>query len=107
MGSTVRQQPSPVEVEPAVPGTIRWRNWPLVDHMRSSWLLPLGILSVAVFVGWLGDSWLLAVVAVALLALALWQFFIPVTYEICPLGIRRYALGRMRLVPWLAIRAYQ
>ena len=46
-------------------------------------------------------------VAVGTLALALWQFLLPVTYEICSLGVRRYALGRMRLVPWTAIRAYQ
>jgi hypothetical protein len=31
----------------------------------------------------------------------------PVTYEVCSLGLRRYALGRMRLVPWSAIHSYQ
>jgi hypothetical protein len=56
---------------------------------------------------WLGGGWLVGIVAIGALAAAIWQFLLPVGYEICSLGIRRYALGRMRLVPWSAIRAYQ
>jgi hypothetical protein len=70
-------------------------------------MLPAGILGVGARVAWLGGGWLVGLVAVAALALALWQFLLPVTYEICSQGLRRYALGRMRLVPWTAIRAYQ
>jgi hypothetical protein len=36
-----------------------------------------------------------------------WKYLLPVTYEFCSLGVRRYTLRRMRLVPWTAIRAYQ
>jgi hypothetical protein len=58
-------------------------------------------------VWWLGGGWLLGLTAIVSLALAVWQYLLSVTYEFCSLGIRRYALGRMRLVPWTAIRAYQ
>ncbi len=106
MGSTVRSISQRSEAETS-PATIRWRSWPLADHLRWSWLLPAGILSVGAAVWWLGGGWPLAVVAIIALGLAFWQFLLPVTFEVCSLGVRRYALGRMRLVPWPAIRAYQ
>jgi len=107
MGSTVRSLTKQTEAEPTSSATIRWRSWPLVDVWRWSWLVPVGILSAGALVWWYGGGWLLGLVAVAALALAVWQFLLPVTYEISSLGIRRYAIGRMRLVPWTAIRTYQ
>jgi hypothetical protein len=107
MGSTVRSLTQYLEPESSAIVTIRWRNWPLVDSPRWSWILPAGVLSVGVLVAWIGDGWLLPALAVAALAVAFWQFLLPVNHEICSLGVRRYALGRMRLIPWNAIRAYQ
>jgi hypothetical protein len=107
MGSTIPSLTKQVEVETSPSATIRWRSWPLAGDWRLSWALPTGILCVGTMVWWLGGGWLLGLLAVAALALALWQFLLPVTYEISSLGVRRYALGRMRLVPWSAIRAYQ
>jgi hypothetical protein len=107
MGSTVRSLTQQVEVESSQLATIRWRDWPLANDWRRSWLLPAGILCVGALVGWLGGGWLIGLVAIAAIALAMWQYLLPMTYEINSQGIRRYALGRMRLVPWTAIRAYQ
>ena len=107
MGSTVRSLTQQVEVESSPSATIRWRSWPLADDWHWSWLLPTGILCVGAIVAWLGGGWLVGLLAVGALALAVWQFLLPVTYEICSPGVRRYALGRMRLVPWSAIGAYQ
>jgi hypothetical protein len=87
--------------------TVRWRSWPLVDDWPWSWLLPFGILSAGAVVWWLGGSWLLGLMAITSLALAAWQYLLPVTFEFYSLGVRRFALGRMRLVPWSAIRAYR
>src|SRR6476646_3049426 len=106
MGSTVRSLTQQIEAE-SPSATIRWRSWPLADDWRWSWLLPVGILCVGAVAAWLGGGWPIGTVAVGTLAVALWQYLLPVTYEICSLGVRRYALGRMRLVPWSAIRAYQ
>jgi hypothetical protein len=107
MGSTVRSFTQQVEAESSPSATIRWRSWPLADGWRWSWLLPAGILCVGAMVAGLGGGWLVGLVAVGTLALAMWQFLLPVTYEICSLGVRRYALGRMRLVPWSAVGAFQ
>jgi hypothetical protein len=98
---------SQAEAESSSPSIIRWRSWPLVNDRPWSWLLPAGILCAGAVVWWLGGGWLLGLTAIVSLALAVWQYLLPVTYEFCSLGIRRYALGRMRLVPWTAIRAYQ
>lgn len=107
MGSTVRSLTQQIEAESPPSATIRWRNWPLADSWRWSWILPVGILCIGAMVAWLGGGWLVGFVAVGTLAIAVWQFLLPVTYEICSQGVRRYAWGRMRLIPWTAIRAYQ
>jgi hypothetical protein len=107
MESTIRSLANQFEAEASSAATIRWRSWPLVDYAPWSWLVPAGILCVGAAVEWLGDGWLLGLMAIASLALAMWQYLLPVSYEFCPLGVRRYASGRMRLVPWTAIRAYQ
>jgi hypothetical protein len=107
MGSTIRSLTQQGESESSPSVTIRWRSWPLADDLHRSWILPVGILCVGAMVAWLGGGWLVGIVAVGTLAVAMWQYLLPVTYEICSLGVRRYALGRMRLVPWSAIRAYQ
>jgi hypothetical protein len=106
MGSTIRSAKQ-AEAESAIVTTVRWRSWPLADDRRWSWLLVAGILCVGAMVWWLGDSWLIALFAVIASAAAMWQYLLPVTFEICPSGVRRYSLRRMRLVPWHAIRAYR
>jgi hypothetical protein len=106
MGSTIRSLTQRFEAE-SPSATIRWRNWPLVDHWRWSWVLPVGMLCVGAMAARLGGGWPVGIVAVGTLAVALWQYLVPVTYELCSLGVRRYAFRRMRLVPWTAIRAYQ
>jgi hypothetical protein len=106
MGSTIRSSGPPIELQTSSASSVRWRSWPLVDDPIRSWLLPLGILIVGVFVFWLG-GWFPALAAIAALAVVMWQFWLPVTFEVTTLGLRRYAIGRVRVVPWQAIRSYQ
>ena len=105
MGSTIQSTPPPISLQ-AGTASVRWRSWPLVDEPSWSWAVPLGILIVGGFARWYG-SWLVAAAVVAALSVVVWQFLVPVTYEVTSLGLRRYALGRVRLVPWPAVRAYQ
>jgi hypothetical protein len=105
MGSTFSSTARPVQSESDTP--VRWRNWPLIDHARWSWLVVGGIAAVAGIVAQMGGSWLVAGLMAAGLAVTLWQFFLPVYYEISQLGLQQRALGRARLVPWHAIHAYR
>jgi len=105
MGSTVRSMLPPLPPQ-QLPGSLRWRSWPLVDQPSWSWLVPLGILIVGAYVGWSSD-WIMGALACGALAAAFWQFLVPITYEITSLGLRRHTLRRLRLVPWQAVRAYQ
>lgn len=84
-----------------------WHSWPIVDHRRWSWLVVLGIVGLGIMVGFLGGSALLAFAAACGLAATLWQFFLPVEYEIAAHGLRRRVLNRTRLIPWHAIRAFE
>jgi hypothetical protein len=105
MGSTIRTSVPSIPLQ-AGAASLRWRSWPLMDGLTWSWSVLLGVLIVGGFAIWYGSP-LVAVAVAAALAVVLWQFFLPVTYEVTSLGLRRYALGRIRLVPWQAVRAYQ
>jgi hypothetical protein len=93
--------------EEAAVDQLRWQRWPLVDNRRWSWLTIIGILTVGGIVSYFSSSWLVALVAMAGLTATLWQFFVPVRYELGSLGLRRSALGRTTFLGWQAVRAYQ
>jgi hypothetical protein len=69
--------------------------------------VPAGILAIAGCVGVGSASWWTGLLTTACLSIALWQFFLPVAYEVQSQGICRQAFGRTRIVPWHAIRAYR
>ena len=95
-----------VDEEPAV-DQLRWRRWPLVDNKRWSWLTIVGILAIGGTVSYFSSSWLVALLAMVGLTATLWQFFVPVRYELGLLGLRRSAFGRTTFLGWQAVRAYQ
>jgi hypothetical protein len=106
MGSTLPSAAQPTHDVRDTP-SLRWRNWPLADRPHWSWLMIAGILSVAGLVAYVGESWLFAFIVAIGLSITLWQYFVPVDFEVGHLGLRQTALGRTRLVPWHAIQAYQ
>jgi len=105
MDSTTRTKTPAAKPEHAA--TLLWQSWPLADRLRWSWLVVLAIGGVGAAVWYLSGGWLLAIAAAAGLAATLWSFFLPVEYEVASHGLRRRVLGRTRLVPWHAIRAYR
>jgi hypothetical protein len=107
MGSTFPSIVQSTRADQSAPVTIRWRCWPLIDYRPWSWPVIFGILAVTGLVAYIGTSWSMATVTGAALAATLWQFFVPVDYELGSLGVKRTALGRTRLLPWHAVRAYQ
>lgn len=86
---------------------VQWRSWPFVDRRRWSWLALVFVAGIGGGVLQLSRSWPLAILAAVGLTITLWSFFLPAYYEITPVGLRRRVLGRTRLVPWHAIRAYR
>jgi hypothetical protein len=72
-----------------------------------SWAVPVGILLVGLFTFCAGDSWFVAFIAVAALAITLRSFFLPTHFEATPLGLRRRSMRNVRVIPWPSIRAYQ
>jgi hypothetical protein len=107
MGSTVRSATPTNQPQKLTAGSIRWRCWPLVDQPAWSWIVPLGIVMAGYSVYWVGGGWFLAFAVGAALAITLRSFLLPVTFEVTSSALRRLALGRLRLIPWQAIRAYQ
>lgn len=49
----------------------------------------------------------LAVMAGAALAISLWRFFAPVTFELNADGVCQWALGRNWQIPWRAVHRYE
>ena len=96
-----------VHQEHPPPAVLRWKSWPLVEHLRWSWSVPLGIVATGVTVAYVGGGWLLGGAVVAALAVACWQFLLPVEYEANPVGLCADAFGRRRLFEWQTIRSYQ
>jgi hypothetical protein len=107
MGSTLPTRSEHAAREAFSPSVLQWRDWPLVDHRRWSWLVPLGLLVVGAAVAIVSANWVLGAVAAAALAATMWPFLLPSEFEINSVGFSRHVLGHRRLVPWQAVRAYQ
>lgn len=107
MDSTTRTKKQPAAASSESAATLSWHTWPIVDGRRWSWVAIVVLAGIGAGVWHLGGGWLLSTVAVAGLVATCWQFFLPVEYEVVALGLRRRVLGRTRIVPWHAIRAYQ
>jgi hypothetical protein len=105
MGSTVRTADSRAEGEATSGTVLRWRSWPLAENPSWSWLVPAAIVGTGFLIWSVGGGWLLAVLSAIGATITLWQFLLPVTYEISALGVHRQAFRRTRLVPWQAVRA--
>jgi hypothetical protein len=66
----------------------------------------VGLAAAGAVVHWLTGRTHLAVLAILVLALSLWQFFVPAGYEMDVRGVERRLFGRRRRIPWAAIRRY-
>jgi len=89
------------------PDLLRWRSWPLGESLWRSCLLAiaLGAVTLAVCVSTGRVS--LGVLALAVLLLALWRYFLPVEFELNGKGVDQYVFGRRRRLPWSAIGCYE
>ncbi len=79
-------------------------NWPLRDQPKRSLGLVLAMTLASILAGMLSDSFSMGLLAWMALAIASWQYWLPITYEIGPYGIRQIVLSRVRRISWQQIR---
>ena len=91
----------------AAPPSLRWRSWPLAESWSAAILVAVGLLGAGAAVRWATAATHLALLAMAALAVALWRFFLPTSFELNAEGVSQWLFGRRRRIPWRDIRRYQ
>jgi hypothetical protein len=91
----------------ALPASVRWQSWPLRDDPLRSLLLLAALAGLGALVWWVTGESYLGLLAAAAMAVALWRYFVPVTFEVGEQGIDRRRFGRQRHLAWEAIRQYE
>lgn len=89
------------------PPLVRWRSWPLRDNPLVGVLILAGVLVAGMYVFRASTQLHLAVGAAAVLAVAGWRFFVPVTFELNSEGVHQWVFGRHRRIPWTEIRKHR
>ena len=89
------------------PPLVRWRSWPLRDHLLLGALAIAGLIGVGLLVQWQTDRLHLAIGAAAAVAVAAWRFFVPITFELNAEGVHQWIFGRHRRIPWSEIRSHR
>lgn len=92
--------PSPASVAPAAPPAVAWRSWPVRSGLNQAWtvVIPVGLAATCAGLGAGEARW--GVVAGALVALAMWRFFVPIDYDLDARGVSERIWGRSRRLPW-------
>jgi len=89
------------------PLSMRWRSWPLREDVPRAVIVVMGLVAAWVVVRWVTGQTHLALMALAVLVIALWRFYLPVWFELSVEGVNQQVLGRQRRVPWQAIHHYE
>lgn len=90
-----------------LPAPISWRSWPAREGLVRTAAVVLGLLAAAAVVYWATGGTVLAVLAAAALAVALWRFFLPVEFELSEEGVGQRIFRFERLIPWQAVDGYE
>ncbi len=88
----------------SAPPDLIWQSWPLLDGAPWSWSVLPGLCMVGWIVSATTGHLGLGTCGAVVLALALWQWFLPVRYEIGPSGFGYRVLGWRTHVPWSQVR---
>lgn len=89
------------------PPPVSWRSWPLAAGGGQVWLiLSLVLLSFGT-IAYGSGSVGLAACGAGLVCLAAWRLFVPVIFELGPMGVCQQILGRSTRIPWGSIERAQ
>ncbi len=75
-------------------------NWPLRDQPRRSIVMILLLVLVSILTGLASESLSMGLLAGSAALTASWRYWLPVTYEIGPYGIRQLVFKRVRRLSW-------
>ena len=79
-------------------------HWPLRDDPVRSVLRVALAVGVAAMAGYFSGQLLVGTVVAAVVLASMWRMFVPVVYELGVEGIALGAFGRVRRIPWRAVR---
>jgi hypothetical protein len=85
----------------------RWRSWPLRENPARAAAVIAGLVALASAVAAIAGSVTLTILATAAMLIALWRFFLPVTFEVNEDGVQQMLFSRGYRLPWQAIRYYR
>ncbi|HEY5315208.1 MAG TPA: hypothetical protein VIK18_21935 [Pirellulales bacterium] len=89
------------------PPPVSWRSWPLAAGGGQVWLILSSILLSFAAIAYASGSVGLAAGGAALVCLAAWRLFVPVVFELGPMGISQQILGRSTRIAWGSIERAQ
>jgi len=89
------------------PPLVRWRSWPLGEHLVWATVVLAGLAAVAAVVYLRTERVYLAAMATAAVATCGWRFFLPVTFELNADGVNQWVFGRHRRVRWHQVRRHR
>lgn len=89
------------------PPSVQWQSWPMRDSLPAGAMVVGGLMAAGASVGLLTAEVHLALLAVGVIAIALWRFFIPASFELNTDGVSQWLFGRRRRIPWKEIRRYE
>jgi hypothetical protein len=91
---------SPARTDETGPLQLQLVNWPLRDQPRRSIVMILLLALVSILTGQASESLSMGLLAGSAALVASWRYWLPVTYEIGPYGIRQLVFKRVRRLSW-------
>ena len=89
------------------PPSVQWQSWPMRDSLPAAAMVVGGLVAAGAGVVWITAETHLALLAVGVMAIALWRFFLPASFELNTDGVSQWLFGRRRRIPWREIRRYE
>lgn len=90
-----------------IPESVRIVNWPIRDDGIWGWLMVTGFVAIGAFASTVSESPIMGLLAFAVLAVAAWRLWIPVTFDFSLRGVTQTILRRRRRIPWNQIARYE
>jgi hypothetical protein len=106
-GMSTPSRPVSEQAPRSPPPEVTVTNWPLRDDGPAGWVLAVAASAAGPLAAWLAGSAAMGWLVAAVLAVALWRLWLPVTYEFGYRGITQSCLGRARLIPWRSLSRYE